>query len=66
MIITLNGQPKETRDGTTVAEIIQRVPGDLSAAAVALNEEFLPKEQHEETVLKNGDVVEVVTPHPGG
>ena len=49
-----------------MAEIIQRVPGDLSAAAVALNEEFLPKEQHEETVLKNGDVVEVVTPHPGG
>lgn len=66
MIITLNGKPKETRPGTTVADILQRVEGDLSAAAIALNSTFLPKEEHAATELKDGDVVDVVTPHPGG
>lgn len=66
MIITLNGRPKETREGTTLEQILCRVEGDISASAVALNEAFLPKEKHAETILKEGDVVEVVSPHPGG
>ena len=66
VIITLNGRPKETREGTTLEEILCRIEGDISAAAVALNEAFLPKEKHAETILNDGDTVEVVSPHPGG
>ena len=34
--------------------------------AVAVNKQFIPREEYENTFLKEGDCVEVVTPMQGG
>ena len=39
---------------------------DRTKIAVELNEDIVPKQTYEETILKNGDVVEVVSFVGGG
>ena len=66
MRIQLNGEPCELPDGETVAGILalrelagRRVEGEL-------NLDIVPRSQHADTVLKEGDQVEVVHAIGGG
>ena len=63
--LTLNGQMHET-DATTVRQLIEQLGYGQQAVAVELNRELVPRAQHEQTELNDGDSVELVTLVGGG
>jgi sulfur carrier protein len=66
MHIQLNGEPFELPDGASVAELIARMELTGKRIAVELNLDIVPRSQHAETPLKEGDQVEVVQAIGGG
>ena len=66
MHIQLNGEPFELPDGETVAGLLTRLELTGRRVAVELNLDIVPRSQHGETVLKEGDQVEVVHAIGGG
>jgi len=65
MQITLNGQPHDLPDNTTVAQFLQWL--NLKPPyAVERNKTLCPRAQHETTTLQPGDILEVVTIVGGG
>ena len=53
-------------DGKTVSQYLEEANFNPQTIAVELNEDILPKPQYGETVLKDGDVLEVVSFVGGG
>ncbi|SFB23445.1 sulfur carrier protein [Pseudomonas sp. NFIX10] len=66
MRIQLNGEPLELPDGETVAALLIRLELAGRRVAVELNLDIVPRSQHAETTLNDGDSVEVVHAIGGG
>lgn len=66
MHVQLNGEAFELPDGTTVAELIDRLDLAGRRVAVELNLDIVPRSQHATTALREGDQVEVVHAIGGG
>jgi len=66
MRIFVNGQPKDLRDGTTIAELLGELGVRREYTAVAVNREVAPRGSYAATVLRDGDRVEIVHPMAGG
>jgi sulfur carrier protein len=66
MRIRLNGEPLELPDGETVAGLITRLELTGRRVAVELNLDIVPRSQHADTTLNDGDNVEVVHAIGGG
>ncbi len=66
MRIQLNGESFELPDGQTVADLLVRLDLTGRRLAVELNLDIVPRSQHEETVLREGDTLEVVHAIGGG
>ena len=66
MRIQLNGESLDLPDGETVAALLARLELTGRRVAVELNLDIVPRSQHAETVLKEGDQVEVVHAIGGG
>jgi thiamine biosynthesis protein ThiS len=66
MRIEFNGEPREAADGISVAELLEQLKISPRHVAVELNLEVVPRERHGETVLREGDRLEVVTLVGGG
>ena len=66
MIITLNGKSREVPDTLTVAGLLQQMGVKPAFVAVELNRDLVTRKRHEETAIKDGDVLEVVTFVGGG
>ncbi|WP_300724669.1 sulfur carrier protein ThiS [Pseudomonas sp.] len=66
MRIQLNGEPFELPDGETVAALLARLDLTGRRVAVECNQDIVPRSQHAETVLVEGDQVEVVHAIGGG
>jgi sulfur carrier protein len=66
MRIQLNGEPFELPDGATVAALLTRLDLTGRRIAVELNQDIVPRSQHAETSLNEGDQVEVVHAIGGG
>jgi len=67
MKIVINGKEKVFEGEVCTLSNILSVSGkDGDYFAVALNKDFIPKFQYEKQEIKEGDVIEIVTPHPGG
>jgi sulfur carrier protein len=66
MHIQLNGESLELPDGETVAALIARMDLTGRRVAVELNLDIVPRSQHADTVLNDGDHVEVVHAIGGG
>lgn len=64
--IVYNGEPLVIPAGSTIAQVLshQQVRSDL--VAVEVNLEIVPKPKHHQTVLIEGDQIEVVTLVGGG
>ncbi len=66
MKISLNGSVREVRAGT-VAELLTELGlSGRGGLAVEKNSEVVPRSEHAETPLREGDAVEVVTMMQGG
>lgn len=64
--IRVNGRPEQIPDGTTVAELIERVGLGDAPCAAEVNESLVPKRDHADRRLEAGDTVELVTLVGGG
>jgi sulfur carrier protein len=66
MNIQVNGQERTLADGSTIATLLSELGVTQPHVAVEVNLEVVPRAQHRETVLADGDRVEVVTLVGGG
>ncbi|WP_320773876.1 sulfur carrier protein ThiS [Streptomyces sp. CRN 30] len=66
MIITVNGEPRETAPGTALDALVRTLTAAPSGVAAALNETVVPRAQWPATALADGDRVEVLTAVQGG
>ena len=66
MKIQVNGQPREIPPGSTVAALLAELGVTQPHVAVELNLEVIPRAQHADTMLRDGDRLEVVTLVGGG
>ncbi len=64
-MVKINGELLD-KDGKTVTEILADMELNIQHVAVELNEMIVPKAQYGDTVLKDGDCVEVVRFVGGG
>ena len=65
-MFTVNGTKKELPGVFSVKEYLEQNGYVVSQIAVELNEEILPKTEYASTVLKDGDVMEIVSFMGGG
>ncbi|MEN9760530.1 MAG: sulfur carrier protein ThiS [Pseudomonadota bacterium] len=65
MAITVNGEVLRLPAGATVADAAQ-ARGVQPPFAAAVNMSFVPRPLHGQTLLDEGDVVELISPITGG
>ncbi len=65
MQVIVNGEPCRAADGSTVAELLAAL-GVQGRLAVELNDEVLPRSEHERRRLAEGDRIEIVRAIGGG
>ncbi|MEM9167143.1 MAG: sulfur carrier protein ThiS [Planctomycetota bacterium] len=66
MQITLNGEPYDVAEGTTLEGLIATLGLADAACAAEVNGSVVPKHQHPQSALQPGDTVELVTLVGGG
>ena len=65
-MITVNGKQIQQISEMSVADYLEENNYQINRIAVEMNEEILPKYSYSETMLKDGDRLEVVTFVGGG
>lgn len=65
-MITVNGKQIQLTFEMSVADYLEQNNYQINRIAVEMNEEILPKYSYSETMLKDGDRLEVVTFVGGG
>lgn len=63
--IIFNGE-NTTVEHSKLTDFLASVNTDLSACAVAINAQFVPKSDYDNTELNSGDQVELLVPMQGG
>jgi sulfur carrier protein len=58
--VVVNGTPRDLSDGLTVRQLIALLGLDRGPVAVERNNEVVPRARHEDTLLLEGDVIEIV------
>lgn len=66
MKLTINGEAREFADGLTVTGLVEALGLHPKKVAVERNLEVVPKSLHPETVLADGDRIEIVQFVGGG
>ncbi|AJZ85301.1 MULTISPECIES: sulfur carrier protein ThiS [Streptomyces] len=66
MTVSVNGEPREVPDGTTLDRVVATLTQAPSGVAAAVNETVVPRTQWPATPLGDGDRVEVLTAVQGG
>jgi len=64
--VSINGEPRDLAEGTTIASLLDDLQLRSSHVAVEVNRQLVPRGQHSEQPLREGDQVEVVTLVGGG
>ena len=66
MTISINGEIKELNEEIlTIKELLEKM-NYSKGIAVALNETFVLKTKYEETTIKDGDRLDILSPVQGG
>ena len=66
MTIFVNGEAREVENGVTLAALLAQLGMEPRHVAVEVNLEVVPRGQHTECVLGDGDRLEIVTLVGGG
>ncbi len=64
--ITVNGESRSLPQGHTIADLVAELKVPSKFVAVERNRSVVPRARHSETVLADGDQLEVVTLVGGG
>lgn len=60
MLVTLNGEPRELSDGSTIQDVVKSLGLQEKQVAVEHNRNILKRELWNETTVAEGDQLEVV------
>ncbi len=60
VIVRINGGEKEVGAGLNVAQLLEHLGVRAGRVVVELNRDVLPRDAHGDTVLKEGDSLEIV------
>lgn len=66
MELVVNGARRQCPDGVTVASLVAERTDGGARVAVAVNGAVVPRSQWDETDLRDGDAVELLTAVAGG
>ena len=66
MQIYVNGEPHEVNEGTTAAQLVEQLGLTGKRIAMERNEAIVPRSRYEETVLTEGDRIEIIHAVGGG
>ena len=66
MTLFVNGEAREVEDGITLAAMLSQLRMEPRNVAVEVNLDVVPRGQHAECVLGEGDRLEIVTLVGGG
>lgn len=66
MQLFINGQKQELKPDTRISDLLKQLQINSGAVAVELNLAIVPKNQFENTVLKEGDKLEIISFVGGG
>lgn len=66
MMVLVNGKKRLIDSNFGIIDIVKSFKVEKKYLAVGLNGEFVPKQLYSEIKLKEGDEIEIVSPHPGG
>jgi sulfur carrier protein len=66
VIVQINGEKKEVAAGTSVAQLLAELKIRPGRVVVELNREVIARDAHAETVVREGDTIEIVQFVGGG
>jgi thiamine biosynthesis protein ThiS len=66
MNITINGEKKNFSQPVSILSILNNLNIDKKKIAIELNLEIVPKSSYENTIIKNGDSLEIIEFIGGG
>lgn len=66
MVIVLNGKEREVSDGITVTDLVASLGYSNRQVVVEYNRDALDRTLYNATVLREGDVIEIVRAVAGG
>jgi len=66
MHIQLNGQAHQLDDGATLAQLVEQLELSGKRIAIEVNDELVPRSEHAQQRLAEGDRVEIVQAIGGG
>jgi sulfur carrier protein len=64
--ISVNGEPRDVADATTLDALLERLGARRDGIAVALNDDVVPRARHAATALREGDRLEIIVAVAGG
>ncbi len=64
--ISVNGEIKEIESGLNVHELITALNYKTKGFAVAVNTTFVSIKTYEDTIIKDGDTIDILAPVQGG
>ncbi|HEU5375703.1 MAG TPA: sulfur carrier protein ThiS [Ktedonobacteraceae bacterium] len=64
--ISANGQPRAVRAGSTIADLLREVSVTPSHVVVQMDGAIIPRGEFEQTILHEGNTLEIVTLVGGG
>ncbi len=64
--VSVNGEIKELPKGLNVSQLIEALNYKTKGFAVAINTTFVSIKSYEETIIKNGDTIDILAPVQGG
>lgn len=66
MELMINGKHRKVTDGATITTLLEELRINTLRVAVQLNLEIIKRERYEQTTLKSGDKLEIMTFMTGG
>ena len=64
--VSVNGEVKELEKNLNVGQMIEALEYKVKGFAVAVNTTFVPIAQYDETMIKEGDTIDILAPVQGG
>jgi sulfur carrier protein len=64
--VSVNGEVKELENGLNITKMIEALEYKVKGFAVAVNTTFVPIAKYDETIIKEGDTIDILAPVQGG
>jgi len=66
MRITINGKERDVQEGLTVAGLLIELKINPRGTAVEIDREIIPRAEHGERAIKDGEAIEIIRMVGGG